>query len=98
MAYPTVHWRRFSGTLGAGARVTLAHGLRDGQFPVTLAAVHAIHFDMSSGVYTEPPNVSIGEYQARTTTNFYLSNFDGAAQHFYGVIARRYHTIDSANV
>ena len=97
MSLPTVHWKRFSGTLAAGARVTLTHGIRDGQYP-NGAVLHAIHFDMSSGTYTEPPNVQIGEYQARTTQFAYLSNFDGTATHYYGVIARRYHSIDGANL
>ena len=95
MAFPTVHWSRFTGTLTIGQRVTITHGLQNGLF--ANIAPNAVHFDMSTGVYTEPPNVSIGEYQARTTQYVYLSNYDPAATHYYGVVCREYHSIDDAN-
>jgi hypothetical protein len=97
MSLPTIHWARFSGTLTQGARVTIPHTLKNGQYPAGVAP-NAVLFDMSSGVYTESPNRNIGEYQARTSINVYLSNFDATATHYYGIIARRYHTVDGANL
>jgi len=97
MALPAVHWKRFSGTLGPGATVTLTHGIRTPQYP-TGVIPDAVHPDMSSGTYTDDANRRIGEYQARTAANVYLSNFDGTATHYYGVICRAYHTLDGKNL
>lgn len=96
MSYPTRHWVRATGTLAAGARVTWAHGLREGTIPAI--APDAVLADMNTGVFTEPPNVSIGEYAARTTASVFLSNWDPAATHYYAVVARHYHSIDDANI
>ena len=97
MSLPTVHFARFTGTLGAGASITIPHTLKTGQFPAGVAP-HAVLADMNTGVYTAPPNVSIGCYAANDVTNVYLSNFDGASAHAYALVARRYHSIDGANL
>jgi len=97
MALPTIHWYGLVGWLMPGARVTMFHMLRDGQHPNGVMP-HAMLRDMASFIYLEAPNQQIGEYAPRTTQNVYLSNFDGQAVHFYGLIARRFHSIDGANL
>jgi len=100
MALPTIHWHRFAGVLTTGQSVIITHTLRNGQYPNGVMP-HAVLADMSSGWYLEPPNVQIGEYQARTSQFVYLSNFDGNPRlgaHFYAIIARRYHSVDGANL
>jgi hypothetical protein len=98
MSLPTRHWRHFHGTLTQGARVTLAHGLRNGQYPNGVTP-DAVLFDMDpAGVYVEAPNNSVGEYAARTSQSVFLSNWDSANTHYYSIIARQYHSIDGQNL
>lgn len=97
MALPTIHWYGLLGWLQPGARITVFHMLRDGQYP-NGSMPNAVLRDMASFAYPEPPNLRIGEYQARTTQNLYLSNYDGTAVHYYGVIARRFHSINGQNL
>ena len=95
MAFPTRHWRKFTGTLTAGQSTTLAHGLIANMQSLTPDAVHP---DMDSGVYTQAANTSIGCYAASTSSTVYISNFDPSNTHYYGVIVRAYHSIDDANI
>ena len=99
MALPTIHWRRLTGTLAGGQQLAVAHGVRTGQYPAGVIP-NAVLADMNSGVYSEAPNIRIGEYQARTATFIYLQNFAGAqgAPHYYAVVARKFHSIDGANL
>lgn len=98
MALPTIHWHHFHGTLTIGQRVTIAHTLRNGQYPFGVVP-DAVLFDMDpAGNYTEAPNLQIGEYAARTANLVYLSNWDPQNTHYYSIIVRQYHSIDGQNL
>jgi len=103
MAFPTRHWINFSGVLGAGARITQAHGLRSGLYQPQAAGGGANGNDQPqvlfafNGVTTAPPNVNVGMFAAPDATNVYLSNYDPANARPYSVMVRMYHRIDGQN-
>jgi hypothetical protein len=95
MSLPTIHWHHFHGVLTTGQSVTIPHTLRTGEYPNGVTP-DAVEFDMDpAGIYMEAANIRIGEYQARTSQNVYLSNWDPASRlgaHFYSIIVRRFHS------
>lgn len=96
MAFPTRHWANFAGTLAAGARITIPHGLTSGLgFHGYLCPRTLFAFDNCP---TGVPNVSIGQYHDSDATNIYLSNWSPVNGNVYSVIARMYHDDDGRNI
>jgi hypothetical protein len=96
--FPTRHWSILRGTLAAGARVTVAHTLRDGRNGtlITPDAVWGVFSDQVGGMGTVK-NVNIDSFQIADSTNVYLSNYDAANAHDYVVMARSYYSNDDSN-
>ena len=96
MAFPTRHWRKFSGAFTPGASVALTHGLRNGP-EGTSVVPDAVLADMDSGVYAMAVNHVVGAYAPSTSSQVFLSNWDPANAQRYSVIVRKYHKMDGTN-
>jgi hypothetical protein len=94
--FPTRHWRALVGTLAAGERSPVAHGLMDGRNGSSITPdvlVPILESPTAFGAH----NLNIVPYQTWDTTNVYLSNYDSTIFHVYHLLVRSYWSGDDTN-